>query len=273
MEEIETSKIITADSPEGQIAVKTFCEEYNRAKISEERAGYLNRMNHRLFAFSIGLCIRNSSHYIPNYEEAREILGNDFISPEELKIKKSQRWFDYSQKQLSFFRGSIPSKSVLEFGRKYDYILFPGPGWDMDTARILFVNSAGKKDSFGYVNNWVEIRDFTVGPRWYMMRKYPVPGSDSVKYYSSMENLISKHEFIPNLAMVMWGITTYAIARNINLFNDFEIVTHMQPFCIPYITLINGNKGLYIGENYSEAINRYPASWNKKTVLTSFVRL
>ena len=58
---------------------------------------------------------QGGGYKMENYELARTILGNDFITPEE--VMKSCREITYTKEQLAIFRRTIPGQEILEWCR------------------------------------------------------------------------------------------------------------------------------------------------------------
>ena len=63
-----------------------------------------------------------------------------------------------------------------------------------------------------------------VDTRWIMLRKEPVAGSTS-KNWSEQQALLSDAEVTPNVAEVVWCVTTYKAVRNTYLLPDVYVRT------------------------------------------------
>lgn len=159
-----------------------------------------------------GLIITHSGS---DYSLAREILGNDFILPDE--IARARNWeLPYSDEQLHRFTETLPSEEVLQWLHDNGFILVTGSPKPMSLLEIrdlnpkLFYNKTG-----GWYANESEkfSREDKVNPEWLMLRKTPVPNSTN-KTWSNQQKLISEMEYVPNAASVVWGLTTYKEVRN-----------------------------------------------------------
>lgn len=148
------------------------------------------------------------------YNLARSILGEDFISPEEVaKFRK----LTYSNEQLVHFVDTLPAKEVLEWCLDNEFTLIAGPPSKMLPLEIRDLNKQlfyGKSD--GWYSKQKFSRDDQVVTEWFILRKTIVPNSTS-KTWSEQKRLISEWEYLPNAAETSWALTSYKEIRNIYL--------------------------------------------------------
>ncbi len=150
------------------------------------------------------------------YDLARAILGDDFISPED--IMKSREGIVYKDELLAKFCRNVPSKDVLEWCRDNNYMLVAGPDRPRSLLGIGDLN--GDYESYGRkwaAGNWVDTH-------WITLRKEPVPQSLS-KSFREQRTLLSFGEVVPGIARVAWCVTTYKAVRNIYLLPDVYVRT------------------------------------------------
>ena len=150
------------------------------------------------------------------YGSAREILGDDFISPEEIA---TARGLTYTTEQLAMFGTTLPSKEVLEWCRDNDFMLVAGSPRDMSLLDIreLERNYLYYNEGAWYAESEeVFARNEKVTCRWLVLRKTPVPNSTR-KTWSVQKKLLSDLEVVPNAAQMVWGLTTYKAVRNVCL--------------------------------------------------------
>lgn len=160
----------------------------------------------------------------PNYELAREIIGNDFISPEE--VAKARR-LTYTDELLAVFGQLLPSQDVLEWCRDNGFMLVAGAPRPMSLLEIreLELNHFYTKEGAWYTESSEAFaRKEKVETKWYILRKDPVPDSTS-KNWREQLTLLSKDEVVPNAAEMVWGITTYKAVRCVNLLPDMYVRT------------------------------------------------
>ena len=93
---LNTSALVTADSPKGQRATETFRAQYNKAGLDEDGAQRLNE--HAGFAAYLLAVINRFSAKAPDYALAQSILGADFITPEE--VMKARPSIVYTDEQI-----------------------------------------------------------------------------------------------------------------------------------------------------------------------------
>ncbi len=153
---------------------------------------------------------------LPDYALVREILGNDFISPEEIV---TARGLTYSAEQLAELESTLPDRETLEWLRRNDFMLVAGSPREMslldirELERRYFYSREG-----GWYNNESEkfARNDKVTCRWLMLRKGIVPNSTS-KTWDEQEKLLSDLEAVPNAAEQVWGMTVYKAVRGVYL--------------------------------------------------------
>jgi len=218
---LNTSALVTADTPKGQRATEIFRAQYNKAGLTEESAQILNERPG--FAAYLFAGIRRFSVKAPNYELVRTILGKDFISPEE--IMKSRKGIIYTNEQLSKFGQIVPSQEALEWCRNNSYMLVAGPNRPMSLLDIrVMENGYFSSKKRGWYADQKFFQKDKVETKWYMIRKNPVPES-IFKNWVEQQHLISDVETIPNATELTWAITTYKAVRGIYLFNGIYVRT------------------------------------------------
>jgi hypothetical protein len=218
---LNTSAMVTADSPKGQRATETFRAQYNKAGLDEDSAQLLNE--HSGFAAYLLAGIKRFSTKAPDYDLVRTILGKDFISPED--IMKSRKSVVYTDEQLAQFGDTVPSQEVLEWCRDNGYMLIAGPNRPMS---LLEVRSLKKDYFYSKEGGWYAEQTFAQNDkaetRWIMLRKEPVPQSTS-KNWNEQQALLSDDEVTPNVAEVAWCVTTYKAVRNTYLLPSVYVRT------------------------------------------------
>ncbi len=226
-------------------AIEIFCTQYNNAGLTEEGAQILcenpNFSNYLLEGF------RRFSIMELGYELVCTILGNDFISPEE--IMKHQKGIIYTDKQLVNFKETIPSQEILEWCRRNNYMLVAGPNRSMSLSEIRnLYNDYFLIEEASHITRKFSSRD-TINPEWIMLRKEPIPGSTS-KNWDTQQGMLSKVEVTPNIAEVAWGIITYKVIRNVDLFLSTYVRTSSFDSDRMNIYIGNLDAGLSLYDRY-----------------------
>jgi len=157
------------------------------------------------------------------YKLASAVLGEDFISPEE--VAKSRGGVVYTDDQLAQFGDTVPSQEVLEWCRDNGYMVVAGPNRPMSMLEIRDIRS----DYFysqkgGWYAEQAFARSDKADTRWIMLRKKPVPESTS-KNWNEQQTLLGNDEETPNVAEVVWCVTTYKAVRNIYLRSSIYVRT------------------------------------------------
>ncbi|MFA5359026.1 MAG: hypothetical protein WC310_04395 [Patescibacteria group bacterium] len=119
---------------------------------------------------------------------ARQILGDDFIAPEEVVAAKVKS-ITYTPKQLQRLAKTMPAAKVLQWLKQHNYILLPGKVGDDSKVK------------------------------WLALRKDGVPDS-RFKTYKEQRRLLLFKERVPSMEEVIWGIGTYFDVRGIRLMNE-----------------------------------------------------
>ena len=153
---------------------------------------------------------------VPDYALVREILGDDFISPEEIAAARD---ITYSAEQLAELENTLPDRETLEWLRRNDFMLVAGSPREMslldirELERSYFYSKEG-----GWYNSESEefARNDKVTCRWLMLRKGIVPNSTR-KTWNEQEKLLSDLEVVPNAAEQAWGMTVYKAVRGVYL--------------------------------------------------------
>lgn len=150
------------------------------------------------------------------YRDVNEILGKDFISPED--VMNSRKGITYTKEQLAQFGKTVPAQEILEWCRDNNFMLVAGPNRPMSLLEIRTMENGYfySKEGGWYADQKFSQKD-KVETKWYMIRKNPVPESTSKKW-EGQQLLISDVETVPNSAEFTWAITTYKAVRDVYLF-------------------------------------------------------
>lgn len=221
MKTLNTSALVTADSPKGQRATETFRAQYNKAGLNDESAQILNE--HPGFAVYLAEGIRRFSAKAPDYGLAQSILGADFITPEE--VTKARPSIVYTVEQITALAESLPSEDVLKWCKDNGYAVMPAPPTAMSTLDVREIQST---HFYSKAGGWYADQKFAREDKtsfgWLLIKKTPVSNSTS-KNWSEQNKLLSALEKVPNAAEMSWFITTYFEVRGIRLFEGVYVRT------------------------------------------------
>lgn len=249
---LNTSALVTADSPKGQRATETFRAMYNKAGLNEETAQILNE--NPGFAAYLLLGIKRFAMKAPDYELVRTILGKDFISPEE--IMKSRKGVNYTEEQLAQFGETVPTQEILEWCRDNSYMLVAGPNRPMSLLEIRTMKNGYfySKEGGWYAEQKQKFsQNDKVETKWYMIRKDIVPESTS-KNWDEQHALISDAEFVPNASEFTWAITTYKAVRGIYLFGGIYARTSSLDSDGDHVYVCDfDDRGLRVGNDWDSS--------------------
>ncbi len=156
----------------------------------------------------------------PDYTLAQSILGEDFITPEE--VTRARPGIVYSKKQITTLAQSLPPEGVLKWYKFYGYALMPAPPRassmldvrEMKPGHFLHVH----RTSGWYTNQKFARKDKT-SFGWLAIKKTP-PLNSTNKTWNEQGKILREVERVPNAAEVSWFITTFFAVRGIRLFKD-----------------------------------------------------
>ena len=218
---LNTSALVTADSPKGQRATETFRAQFNKAELDDDGAQRLNE--HPGFAVYLAEGIRRFSAKAPDYGLAQSILGTDFITPEE--VSKARPSIVYSDEQIKTLAESLPSEDMLKWCKENGYAVMPAPPTAMSLLDVREIQSA---HFYSKTGGWYADQKFAREDKtsfgWLAIKKTPVANSTS-KNWEEQSKLLSALEHVPNAAEMGWFITTYFEVRGIRLFESIYVRT------------------------------------------------
>ena len=162
------------------------------------------------------------------YDLARTILGDDFISPEEIQEGSYYTRLKYGDEMLQYFTDTLPCEDALEWLRDNNYVLIAGPPSSMS---ILDVRGLHNRLFYSYYRAWYDECEWASSewqkeakPEWLMVRKGAVP--DSVdKPLKEQVKLLLKGEHVPSVVEVAWCESRYKEIRGKWLFGLIEVRT------------------------------------------------
>jgi hypothetical protein len=161
------------------------------------------------------------------YALASMILGDDFISPEDVSTAYG---FSYSEDQLSHFANTLPDEKTIQWLCTNGYMLVAGPASDQNLLgirafdRSLFYRQNDGDGWFEYKTHTFSRTDMVRGGQWLMLKKNDVPNSRS-KNWNEQLKLVQNPERVPNVAEVSYGVTVYRKVRGVHLLPNFYVRT------------------------------------------------
>jgi hypothetical protein len=159
----------------------------------------------------------------PSYDLAHTILGNDFITAEE--IMSARPGIVYSAEQISKLADTIPSEEVLRSLKDSGYGLMPQSPSEESLLDIRAIEPAlFYRKTGGWFEDQKFARNDRTGTGWLAIKKTPVDGSTS-KNWDEQNKLLSKIERVPNAAETSWFITTFFKVRGVYLFPNVYVRT------------------------------------------------
>lgn len=219
---LNTSALVTADSPKGKRATETFRAKYKKAELTDERAQYLNE--HPGFATYLATGIRRFSVKMPRYAVlSRSILGADFITPEEVVAVRPG--IVYTTDQIRTLVENRPSLEVLAWCNENAYAVMPAPpvAMSMLDIRAIKPRSFYSKEDGRYAGQKFAHEDKT-SFGWLMIKRTCISRSKG-ETWENQNRLLSRFERVPNVAEMSWFITTYFEVCSVHLFKGGYVRT------------------------------------------------
>ena len=205
---------VTTRDPKGQRAVAQFEAAFNKARLDPDAAQRFN--SSKGLAADYAALLRKHSAKQPDYARAREILGDDFISPED--VRKVYQLQASENENMD----ALPSEDDLRWLKANSYILVPMPH---EHLSVLDVRGLDNQLFYSKTGGWYEEQAFAKDERtgsytsWLAIKKTVINGSLN-KNWTEQNKLLSDVEHVPNAAEFCWAVTIYYKVRGIYLFPD-----------------------------------------------------
>ena len=184
-------------------------EDYQRTREEEEEARRAEREE------------REAALIEERTEAARELLGDDFISPEEIA---SARGLRYSEEQTAELYRTLPNRGTVEWLEQNGYTLVAGPPYEVSLLDInsRFLLAGG--DDWRTNERETFAREEKVSCRWYMLRGGWTPNSPG-KTWSEQVSLLQSGETVPTAVELLWALTSHKAVRGTYLVSDMFLRT------------------------------------------------
>lgn len=151
------------------------------------------------------------------HELARLILGDDYITPEEVANAYGT---SYTDEQLEHFADTLPDTQTILWLRANGYMLIAGPPTEMNLLEVWELDNKlfySKTEGWWSESNQTFSREDKVAcGEWLAIRKDEVPNSFS-KTWKEQQDLLGEDEHVPNAPEVSYAVTAYFKARDIYL--------------------------------------------------------
>jgi len=151
------------------------------------------------------------------HEPTRLILGDDYITPEEVATAYG---VSYTSEQLEHFADTLPDRQTILWLRANGCMLIAGPPMEMN---LLQVRRLDNKLFYPKTKGWFAKNkekfaryDVVSACQWLAIRKGSVPNS-FLKTWNEQQDLISGVEHVPNAPEASYSFTVYYKVRGIYL--------------------------------------------------------
>lgn len=195
-----------SNQPE-DIPIPGLCESFSRGQVTSEAVPHQ---------------AKTASTNVDRFQAAREVLGDDFIAPDE--VTRSLGLL-YGKDVLEHFQSTFPSDEVLRWLKANSYALVAGPPEPLSlrgVSRVAVVPIFSDDGRFPWGEDFVG-REL-VWMNWFAVRKGPVSGSvmygwdDQIRFLRSIE-------YVPHNAEMAWFTTVYYKVRGVRLFETLTVRT------------------------------------------------
>jgi hypothetical protein len=156
---------------------------------------------------------------------AMSILGDDFISPEDVA---NAYGFHYSDEQMTAFADTLPDEKTLQWLRTNGYMLLATPSSDMNLLQVrdhdnqLFFSKS--KGWYAESQHTFSREDVVEAGQWLMVRKEPYLNSHK-KTLNEQKDLLTDVEHVPNAPEVSYAVTAYFKVRDVYLLKGVSVRT------------------------------------------------
>ena len=163
---------------------------------------------------------------LPDGEElARLILGDDYLSPED--VAKAYGW-SYSDEQLANFANTLPDFEELMWLRSNGYMLVATASTDMNLLQVRDLDNqlfySKSEGWYAESQHTFSREDVVKAGGWLAIRKEPYPDSLN-KTWADQEKLLAENERVPNAPEVSYAVTTYYKVRGVYLLKGVYVRT------------------------------------------------
>ncbi len=160
----------------------------------------------------------------PDYALARLLLGDSFISPEEITVTHPD--VVYGSKQLARLAATLPAETTLALLGGYGYGLMPRPPKKLSLVDIRATWPDRFRQNTGrwYEQEQFSKSDLTGGTGWPATRETPANGSTK-KSMEEQDKLLTDTEYVPNAAEMSWFVATLFGVRGVRLFEKTFVRT------------------------------------------------
>jgi len=162
------------------------------------------------------------------HELACLILGDDYITPEEVATAYGHGKIAYTDEQLEHFADTLPDTQTILWLRANGYMLIAGPPTEMNLLEVRELDNKlfySKTEGWWSESNQTFSREDKVAcGEWLAIRKDEVPNSFS-KTWKEQQDLLSEVEHVPNAPEVSYAVTAYFKVRGIYLLRGKYIRT------------------------------------------------
>ena len=163
------------------------------------------------------------------HELARLILGNDYITPEEVATAYD---VGYTDEQFEHFADTLPDMDTILWLRINGYMLIAGPPKDMNLLEVRELNNQlfyskmkgfYAKDNQSYEFATIQT-DVVKAGEWLMINKGEYQNSFN-KIWDEQKCLLAEIERIPNVSEVGYAVTAYYKIHKIYLLPFYRVRT------------------------------------------------
>ncbi len=185
---------------------------------------------------------------VVSLKTAKQILGADFLTPEELSKRGIGK---YTQDQYQSLAWYPPSEEALVLCRDNGFAVVPNPPAPMST---LDVRGIEPRHFFTKTEAWYDgerfaSEDKTGGGGWLMAKKEPVQSSMGLLHWDEMVLTLDPVERPPSCAEMAWFVMVYHDLRGIVLFKDAHARTSSVSSDGAHVG-VGVSGGLKIGRHY-----------------------
>lgn len=236
---------IPASSPLGRQVMALFREHFGRAKLNRREVWRL--IKEGPFWFDLMGAMKHAALRADAYAKAKAIMGNDFITPEEVMAVRSG--VCYSAGEIALLARNIPPTRVLQWCNARGYVIIPAPATEMTMIQISVLKPVFFKTLRLCAKDGHFSQTEVTSKGWLLIRKEPVPNSIG-KSLDEQLRLLQPIEKMPTAVDMAWLITTYLAVRKIALYDQVVVRTSSSD-----------DKGThaYIGHDASDVILHYTA--------------
>ena len=169
---------------------------------------------------------------------AGEVLGPDYISPNQVGSRTNGWWWEYTAEQMRYFNHTFPDRSTIDWFSQNGFVLMAGPPREFSVLDLL---DFGKKLSVSaekrpFLEELSRNTDKIAVGKWLAISKGAARFTLAKPWEEQQQTILYPQE-VPNITEVTYAVLTYQKVNKGSLATGGpgRTSTHLQPELLVYM--------------------------------------